>query len=341
VAEHELDLEIRKGNWGTSDLGAFHGVDPYHSIHDMWVRDIEGVVFPPTKQMQYGKIFEEPILYVARLETGRAFRPSFNKTYRHPEYPRYRCIASPDGLWPEDDENCGGVEIKNLNPHQLHQYGPTENDLPPRVELQVRGNMAVMQKPRWNVAVWCGDRLLYYTIERDLEFETYILEHAEQQFKRYFDARVRPPIDGSRSSSEWLQRKWPTHRRPDLRPATDDEIEQLRRYGRLSAELKRLEAERKLLANQIKDAVKDREGLVWDGGRFTWRRTKDSHEIDWHGLAETLMTRYMRLEDGSARDKKAIEELIELHTSLKAGKRRIWFKSDECLDAEEEAADAA
>jgi predicted phage-related endonuclease len=330
---HELDLEARKDCFGASELGAFHGVDPYYTLLDKYLRDVEGVVNPPTKQMVYGKLFEEAIFNVACLETGKQFRPSFNKTYRHPEWPKYRLVATPDGLWPENDPDEGGVECKSLNPHQWLQYGPTVDDIPPRVELQVRGNMAVLQRPRWTVAVWCGDRLLLYTIERDLEFEAFILEHAEREFRRYFDARVRPPIDGSRNASAWLQRKWPTHKRPDLRLATDDEIEQLRRYGRLRAEQKVLAKERATLENVIKDAIKDREGLVWEGGKFTWRRTKDSTWVDWESMAIGLRTYYIK-------DEEARLKLTEEYTHIKPGSRRIYFASEEFTETEE-AADAA
>jgi predicted phage-related endonuclease len=328
---YELDLEARKGFYGCSDLGAIHGVDPNRDMLDLYLRSVEGVVYPPTKRMMYGKHLEEGILHIANEETGKNFRPSFNKTYRHPEFPKYHLVGTPDGLL--EDENDGGLDCKLLSYDQRHQYGPTADDIPPRVEMQVRGYMAVMQRPRWYVAVWCGDRLLIYAVERDLEFETFILEHAESEWRRYIEARVRPPISGSKGSSAWLQQAYPKHKRPDLRPATDEEIEQLRRYGRLKAEQRVLAKERALLENQIKDAIKDREGLVWDGGRFTWRRAKDTTWVDWESMAIGLRTHYIKDEDARLK-------LTEEYTHTKAGSRRIWFASDEFAETEE-AADAA
>ena len=325
---HELELKGRESVYGCSELGAMHGVDPNQDLDMMYKRKVLGVVAPPTKQMLYGKIFEEAIFNVACLESGKNFRPSFNQTYRHPEFPKYHLVATPDGLPPEGDENDGGLECKRLSVWQRGQYGPTPLDIPPRVELQVRGCMAVLQKPRWYIAVWCGDQLLFLTLERDLEFEGYILDGAEEVWRRHFEARVPPPIGGSRMTAEWLQRRWPTHRRPDIRIATNAEVELLTRYGQLRAEQKRLAKERDKFENQLKDAIKDREGLEWPSGRFTWRRTKDSTWVDWESMAIGLRTFYVKDED-------ARTKLTESYTHVKAGSRRIYFKSDEFTEPEE------
>jgi predicted phage-related endonuclease len=329
---YELELTGRDEVYGASELPVMHGVDPYgRDLHSMFVHKIDHVVEPPTKRMMYGKYFEDAIRLVACAETGKNFLPSFNKTYRHPEFPKYHLVATPDAL--NEDESDGGLECKLLSNHQRHHCGPTADDIPPHFELQIRGTMAVMQRPRWYLAVWCGDRPLIYTIERDLEFEAFILDRAEREWKRYFEAKVRPPIGGSKISAAWLQQKWPTHKRPDIRPATDAEIELLTEYGNLRVEQKRLKEARAKLENQLKEAIQDREGLEWTGGRFTWRRTKDSTWVDWESMAIGLRTFHIK-------DEEARAKLTEEYTHIKAGVRRIWFSSDQFSETEE-AADAA
>lgn len=328
---YELDLTGREGVYGASELGALHGVDPSRDLHAMYLQKIEGVLWPPTKRMNYGKFFEEAIFHAFVAESGKQFQPSFNKTFRHPEFPKYHLVATPDGL-PEDDQE-GGVDCKLVAFDQRHQYGATNDEIPPRVELQVRGCMAVLNRPRWYVAVWCGDRLYIYLVERDLEFEHFILERAEREWKRYFEAKVAPPIGGSQLTADWLQRQWPSHRRPDIRPATGEEIDLLTQYGRLRIEQKALAADRARFENQLKDAIRDREGLLWEHGRFTWRRTKDSTWVDWKSMAIALRTFYIKDED-------ARERLTQDYTHIEAGRRRIYFKSDQFIETEE-AADAA
>jgi predicted phage-related endonuclease len=292
---------------------------------------VEHVVHPPTKGMMYGKFLEDAIRLIACEETGINFLAGFNQTMRHPD-PKYHLCGTPDAL--AEDEKDGGLECKFSSWYQRHQWGPTADDIPPQYELQVRGYMAITGRPRWHVAVWCGDRLLTYVLERDQDFEGFILDHAEQIWRRYFMVKEPPPIDGSKMASAWLQQAYPKHKRPDIRPATDAEIALLTEYGQLRADQKVLAKARAKLENQLKDAIQDREGLQWEHGRFTWRRTKDSTWVDWQSMAVGLRTFYIKDEESRA-------ALTETYTHAKPGTRRIWFSSDQFTETEEEAADAA
>jgi predicted phage-related endonuclease len=281
--------------------------------------------------MELGKLFEDAIRRAACKKIGINFRALFNQTIRHPEFPKYHLCGTPDAL--AEDENDGGLECKLSSWFQRHQWGPTADDIPPQYELQVRGYMAITRRPRWYLAVWQGDRLLIYLFERDPEFERFILDHAERLWRRHFEAKEPPPIGGNKISSDWLQRKWPSHRRPDIRPATDEEVEILTTYGQVRAEQDVLKKKRAKLENQLKDAIKDREGLEWEHGRFTWRRTKDSTWVDWESMAIGLRTFYIK-------DEEARLKITEDYTHTKPGSRRIYFKSDDFIETEE-AADAA
>src|SRR5215510_9943116 len=120
---YELDLEGRKDFYGASDLGAFFGVDPFKDLHDAYLIRYEGLVQPPTKRMVYGKYFEDPIRQIACEESGINFLPMFNKTVRHPEFPKYHLAGSPDAM--PEDPNEGGLEIKLLGVEQQHRIGAT------------------------------------------------------------------------------------------------------------------------------------------------------------------------------------------------------------------------
>lgn len=343
---NELDLDARKGLYGCSELGVLHGVDPDSDLHVAYAERFDGLVRPKTRRMMYGKLHEEATLQAFVMETGIKMQPLFNKSYRHPD-PRYHLIATPDGL-PEDPRE-GGVDCKLAGWDQRHQWGPPDDAvplIPPRVELQVRGYMEVFARPRWYIAVWCGgDQLLIYRIERDQEFGRFILDKAEQVWQRYFEARERPPIGGNRRSAAWLQQAYPHHRRPDLRPATDAEVVMLTRYAEVRAQQRPLAKERLLLENRLRDAVKDREGLEWPHGRFTWRRTKDSTQINWEAMAIGLRTCYIKDPDPDKQEE-ARRTLTEIYTQPKPGVRRIRFTCDldEAFEGEgesEEVADVA
>jgi hypothetical protein len=327
---YPLDLTGRDDYYHCSELGSFHGVG-YDDLSALYAEKIDHVLRPVTKAMMHGKFLEDGIRLIACMETGINFNPSFNKTLTHPEYPKYSLRGTPDAL--ADDPNDGGLEIKKLNWFQRNQFDELTGEMPPQWELQARGCMSLTRRPRWHVAVWSGDRLYTIMIERDLEFEEFILDGAERLWRRYFVERVPPPVGGSKITAEWLQKKWPSHKRPDIRPATDEEIELLTAYGKVRAQQDVLKKERALMENQLKEAIKDREGLSWPGGRFTWRRAKDSTWVDWESMAVGLRTHFIKDED-------ARKKITDDHTHTKPGSRRINFKSDQFAESEE-AADAA
>jgi predicted phage-related endonuclease len=326
----QLDYSIRSEGFGCSELGAVLGFDQFQDLHALYLKKFEGITMPPTRRMLAGKTFELAVLEAFCEKTGKRVEPQFNVTRKHPEFDRYHLFATPDGL----GDDCG-YEGKLLAWDQRRQYGPPDDAvpiIPPRVELQVRGSMEVMDKPRWHIAVWCGaDQLLVYTIERDREFGQYILDQAESIWQKYFVPRVRPPIGGSKISTEWLKQKWPTNR-ANIRPASDGEIALLNRYAQVRTEAKKFEIERNELENRLKEAVEDRDGLEWPHGRFTYRRTKDGTKIDWESMAIALRTFYVK-------DPDAQREITEAHTRPKPGHRTIRFTWDgEGIEEDEDAA---
>ena len=325
----ELDHELRATGWTSTDFAALLGVDEERDLHSAVVEKVYGrIPLPVTDALLRGKYLERGILDWWSHKSGKAVEPLFSKTFRHPKYEHV--LASPDALVVGGNE---GLEIKTLSQFQGHKYGASADDMPPKTQLQAVVCMEVMNKDSWRIILYWADRLRDIEMERDREFGEWVCAMGEEMWDRYAVRKEMPPIGGSKISAAYLQQRWPNHKRPDLRVATDEEIEQLRRYGRLRAEQKDLAKQRATLENQIKDAIKDREGLVWEGGRFTWRRAKDSKIIDWESMAIALRTHYLK-------DEAARVKLTEDYTHTKPGSRRIYFSSDEFIESEE-TADAA
>jgi hypothetical protein len=84
----------------------------------------------------------------------------------------------------------------------------------------------------------------------------------------------------------------------------------------LRVEQRKLKRECNALEIQIKDAIKDREGLSWEGNALTWRRTKDSESVNWEALATGLLQKFVT-------DELVRAELKIVHTNVKDGHRRI------------------
>jgi hypothetical protein len=138
-------------------------------------------------------------------------------------------------------------------------------------------------------------------------------------------------------ASVWLQQAFPSHKRPDLRQPTREEMAMLEEYTRVrlhqkqyAIETKPIEEARERLENAIKLAIGTREGLIWDTGKFTWRKTKDKPVTDWQLMALGLMNEFMP-------DKDKRKELTEFYTRIEEGSRRIRFTSNELVDLSEAA----
>jgi hypothetical protein len=70
------------------------------------------------------------------------------------------------------------------------------------------------------------------------------------------------------------------------------------------------------LENLLKAAIKDREGLQWPGGKFTWRKTKDGTTTQWESLALGLLNQFVATEQERA-------DLLAFYTTPKPGYRKV------------------
>ena len=251
----------------------------------------------------------------AQMEPYPPRRPGHysRQTHQHPQ--RRFQIFTPDGLCPTERR---GVEAKVVDWHQQRQWGDSADEIPERVRLQCWWYMSALDYPVWDVVALIGGRPRVYTVERDLVVEAAMLQRVEEWYERFIVGNERPPLTGSWESNRWLQTTYPTHRRPDIRPATEPEIELLWRYA--EARVARQESEElcDTLANEIKAAIKEAEGIEWSEGRFTWRKARDSRVTDWQGLAWAVLVHFMK--DNTERDR-----LVSEYTTEKPGFRRIHF----------------
>jgi predicted phage-related endonuclease len=324
-----LDHELRRTGFTSTEIPALLGCDETRDAHSVVAVKAFGQVDVAQDYYLKGKYFEGGLIEWYGDKTGKRVEALFDKTFRHPKYPHV--LATPDALVVDESR---GVDAKVASFAQRHQWGATADDTPDRVQIQIAILMEVLNRNYYDIALYCADQFRIIEFARDREFGEFLCVQAERMWDQYVERREWPPIGGSKISAAWLQKAYPSHKRPDLRVATDAEIEQLRRYGRLKADQKLLAKERVKLENWLKDAIKDREGLVWDGGRFTWRRTKNAHWQDWESMALALLTHYVK-------DEEARKKLLEEYTRTQAGSRRVWFSSDESFVDEEEVTDAA
>src|SRR5262249_34966488 len=132
-----------------------------------------------------------------------------------------------------------------------------------------------------------------YEYERNRELGAEIFERMKGWHERHIVEAVPPPLGGSEATKDWIEERFPVHQRSDIRPATEEEIELLLDYENHKVLSKEIHSELDILANRVREAIGEREGIEWYAGRVTWRKTKDSSKTDWQGLALDLLDSFL------------------------------------------------
>ena len=307
-----VEPRARRYKIGASEIAAVMGWDPRRTTFQLWLEKM-GLVEPQkeTYRMRRGKILERLLIEREYPEiTGREVKYS-DQSEEDPERPYMIC--TPDGKCLKEKR---GVEAKVVAYDQRRMWdeGP-----PPHVFLQCAWSMYFFDYPRWDVISVIGDgEPAVDTLERDLELEAVIANRAVEFYSLHLLPEVQPPIDGSAATAIYLQRKFPRHARPDVRPATAEEIGVLEEYARVRGTYMEAKARRSYLENVLRNAVGNNEGIAWEAGKFLWRKTRDGHWMDWQSMAIALLYKFIRDEG----ERKALEESYK---RPKPGIRRITF----------------
>jgi predicted phage-related endonuclease len=323
-----IDPQIRRLGIGGSDVGAIFGVDQYRDAFSLWAEKRGDLPkSAPNDRQIIGSALEPGVLKLYTHVTGREVR-YVNETSRHPARPWM--VYTPDALCIDERR---GVDAKVVAFDQRRKWGATSDDIPMGIQLQCWYYMAALDYDVWDVAALVGDGMpRVYPIIRDLEAERVMLARVEEFYQRFIAGDEMPPIGGSETAAIWLQQAFPMHKRPDLRDATEDEIVLMTEYAGVRVMESELKRTRKELENNIKLAIADREGLIWEHGKFTWRKTKDTPKTNWESIARGLMFEYVK-------DESLRTTLLEMHTRVKPGPRRILFQSDLLAVPEEDDSD--
>ena len=129
-------------------------------------------------------------------------------------------------------------------------------------------------------------------------------------------------MDGSEASKAYLDAKHPST--TGIVPVATDGafLTILDEYQSLRALMDQAKDRRDLLESQIKEAIGENDGVLWGGGKITWKRPKDSQRVDWQGLARFAMAR-------ADLDEEEIAVNIKAHTTTKVNTRRFLAKFQE------------
>jgi predicted phage-related endonuclease len=316
-----IDHEQRRTRIGGSEIACILDLDPYRDQYSLW--GFKRKMFerePMTLRMRFGQLFEPGILQAYAEQTGRELEPSGHMVHSLP-YPFM--VFSPDALVKGERR---GVDAKFVSFDQLGhgRWSDSVDSIPAHIQLQALWYMAAMDYEYWDIAAATSNcDLLIYTIERDRDFEGWVLERAEHWWKRYLIGDEIPPIGTSAETARFIKQRFPRNRE-QLKRATAHQVALLESYGAVGQEWDAVNNRFIEIENQLKVEVGNAEGLEWPRGKFTWKATKDTEEIHWDGLAAKLLKGY------SPDERTA---LIHEFTEPKPGSRRVYFRMKEATNA--------
>jgi predicted phage-related endonuclease len=271
--------------------------------------------------MIVGQKLEQGVLALYEHVTGRKV-DYCNVTSQHPERPWQ--VYTPDALCVGERR---GVDAKVVFWDQRRKWGATANDIPERVQLQAWWYISAMDYDAWDICALVGEELpRIYTIVRDREVERVMLAKCEEFYRRYLIGDETPPIiQPGAAVDRYLQHAFPTHKRPDIREATEEEAGALEEYAQIRIDYKELEGMKKRAEMLFKLAIAHQEGLQWENGKITWRLTKDKTVTRWEGMALALLNAHVK-------DPEVRAQVLADHQYTKTGGRRLRFEYDGIVD---------
>lgn len=315
---------IHASGIGASEIAAVMGISPFDEPWDIYARK-HSLAKPKeqTEAMFWGTMLE-PV--VAKVFSMRMEMPIewYNERIYSAERPWQ--YASPDAFIVASAPVAGRIGLLECKTAGLHQSGEWdrnsdgEDGVPEYYLAQVQWQMSVCRLNIAYIAVLiAGQDFRVYRIDHDPVLEDILLEAGETFWRHHILTKEEPTISGSEAARDYLRKRYP-RQREKLRPATEAEVELLDQYAQLRGLLKQGGERRKVLENQITQAVGDNEGLEWARGKFTWKLTKDRRFVNWEGLAKSQIATY------SEQDQK---DLVSQYTLTKDGYRRIHFNDED------------
>ena len=257
-------LEARRQSIGASDIPAIMGTSPYTSAFKLWC-DKKGLIPIDTKELEhqtFGHLMEEPAAkaFQMRSDAGVIIDPE-GIGIAHAAHPWN--IVTPDRIllvqreWItlngirgiDNDPYWIPIEIKNVSEYKQDAWGTSF--MPEDYYDQVQNQLEVLGRPCSLVlAVMGGNRMLTYTVWRDLIRGTTIIQEAEA-FWNSLERDEMPPPDDSESTTDAILKLHPKTDDSEMAPSPEI-VEWAKAEIEASEAIKTWEAKKVLAGNNLR-----------------------------------------------------------------------------------------
>lgn len=323
-------IEARRQGWldqrrraiGGTDVAAILGLSKFRSPMQVWLEKKGLAETMQNEAMAWGKRLERSILEGYADAVGHPI--VFADPYEFIVSQQVPILgASLDARWADDDQRP--VDAKNTR-FKGPDWGEAGSDqIPVYYACQLAVQMHVTGAPAADLAVlFSGQQFERFTVYRDMETEAAILERVHLWWERHIVQDIPPDVDGHRSTTDWLSKRF--RQQTDLMLDPTPELEErARALAGIKAALKELEAQEAENANALKAAIGEAKGIR---GLCTWSQNKDSETLDLKTYANVL-ERHL-IEYGMTGE--AIRAIRSLHTTTKPGARTLRLTLKEAAE---------
>lgn len=295
-------LKQRRLGIGGSDSSVVLGFNRFKSPFQLYLEKIgEYTEEVDNESIYWGNTLEDIVAKEFEIRTGKKVRRR-NQMFRHPKY---------NFMIANIDRNVVGekalLECKTTNAFNSNAWDGEE--IPAEYICQVQHYMAVLGYEKAYIAVLVGgNKFVWKEVERDDEFIELMIQREKDFWENHVLAQVPPPIDGSPSATELLNKLYPTDNGETV--MLDSETERLiEAIEALKAEKKQIEEQLKTYENQLKMALEDASVGVSNRYKVIYKAIT-SNRIDSKRLKEEMPDIYEKYTKPSISRRLTIKEVI-------------------------------
>lgn len=260
-------LKFRTGGIGGSDVSIIAGINPFKSVHQLWLEKT-GQIEPEQTESEYahfGTLLEPIVRKEFTERTGIKVRQK-RMLLQSSEYPFM--YADLDGVINEGGE-LAIFEAKTASQYKMETW---EEGVPAGYILQVQHYMAVTgAKKTYIAALVGGNHFVYHVVERDEVMIAKIIAMEKYFWETHVLGGVEPIPDGSEATTNYFNSKFSDSNGQTIE-LPEEALVICEEYERLSEQLKELETAKSAAANQLKSYLKEAEvGTVGDR-KIVWKQ---------------------------------------------------------------------
>lgn len=279
---------------GGSDIAAVLGLSPYKSALELWFelvgrtthesRDLLHLRFGQHAESFIAKEYERRTGFHTHVHTKTIFHAEHDFMYGHMD----RFVSADqetDFYWRPGDKSTRVLECKTASVFNRSEWGEDgSSEVPAAYLLQCVWYMAVTGCEEADLAALIGNNdFRVYTIKRDLELESLVLEHAKKFWLDHVLAKSPPPA----ASTSDAQLLYPKESVGSQLEATPELLQTLKEYTEKSAQAKSITTDCERLKAEILCYMGEAEKLTRHGKTIaTWRCAKASQRLDSRALAQ-------------------------------------------------------